>query len=41
MREVKHVQANTINISPEATLGELANQAKTASKVLVEANPYS
>lgn len=41
MREVKHVQANTINISPEATLGELANQAKTASKVLVEANPYT
>ena len=41
MREVKHVQANTINISPEATLGELANQAKTASKALVEANPYT
>lgn len=41
MREVKHVQANTIRISPEATLGELANQAKTATTALVNANPYT
>lgn len=39
MRQIGHVEANKLAISPEESLKELNNQTKTATRVLAEVNP--
>lgn len=41
LRQVGHVQANAIRISPEETLKELNRQYNTASDAIMENNPYT
>ena len=41
LRQIGHVQANAIRISPEETLKELNRQYSTASDSIISSNPYT
>lgn len=41
LRQLGHVQANVIRVSPEETIKELNRQYNTASNLIAETNPYT